>query len=53
MTQTPAPLDLSALRNALTSLQRGLTRWQATNAQDEELRDACIQRIEFNLVLIG
>lgn len=51
MTQTPAPLDLSALKIALASLQRGLTRWQATSGQDEELRDACIQRFEYTFEL--
>ena len=44
-------LDLSSLRNALASLHRGLTRWQATNSQDEELRDACIQRFEYTFEL--
>lgn len=44
-------LDLSSLRNALASLHRGLTRWQAANSQDEELRDACIQRFEYTFEL--
>lgn len=44
-------LDLSSLRDALASLQRALTRWQATAAQDEELRDACIQRFEYTFEL--
>ncbi len=39
-------LDLTSLRDALAALQRALTRWQGTDAQDEELRDACIQRFE-------
>ena len=48
--QTP-PLDLTALRDALASLLRALTRWQATERQDEELRDACIQRFEYTFEL--
>lgn len=39
-------LDLSALRNALASLDKALARSQ-TNPQDEEIRDACIQRFEY------
>lgn len=45
------PLDLSALQNALISLRRALTRWHATQEQDEELRDACIQRFEYTFEL--
>jgi nucleotidyltransferase substrate binding protein (TIGR01987 family) len=45
------PLDLSSLRGALASLLRALTRWQATDSQDEELRDACIQRFEYTFEL--
>lgn len=37
--ETPL-LDLSSLRDALASLNRALTRWQATGRQDEDLRDA-------------
>ena len=44
-------LDLSSLRDALASLNRALTRWQATGRQDEELRDACIQRFEYTFEL--
>lgn len=39
-------LDLSPLRKALASLERGLTR-RRTNLADEEVRDACIQRFEY------
>lgn len=39
-------LDLSPLRNALASLERGLARHR-TNLADEEVRDACIQRFEY------
>ena len=39
-------LDLTALRNALFSLERGLVRYRPAQ-QDEELRDACIQRFEY------
>ena len=50
--QTPAPLvDLSSLRLALASLQRALARWDASHGQDEELRDACIQRFEYSFEL--
>lgn len=44
------PLDLTPLTRALAALQRGLLRWQAT-PEDEELRDACIQRFEFTFEL--
>ena len=40
------PLDLSPLRNALVSLERGLARRRAA-PDDEEVRDACIQRFEY------
>ena len=39
-------LDLTSLRNALSSLERGLVRYRPAQ-QDEELRDACIQRFEY------
>jgi nucleotidyltransferase substrate binding protein (TIGR01987 family) len=39
------------LQNALASLHRALTRWHATQEQDEELRDACIQRFEYTFEL--
>lgn len=39
-------LDLTSLTNALASLRRGLARY-AVAAEDEELRDACIQRFEY------
>ncbi|MEY2953872.1 MAG: hypothetical protein RLZZ401_1959 [Pseudomonadota bacterium] len=45
------PLDLTPLHDALASLRRALTRWQATGLQDEELRDACIQRFEYTFEL--
>lgn len=44
------PLDLSALKNALAALDRGLKRALAA-PHDEELRDACIQRFEFTYEL--
>jgi len=50
MTPSPA-LDLTALKSALASLRRALTRWQASDEQDEELRDACIQRFEYTFEL--
>jgi nucleotidyltransferase substrate binding protein (TIGR01987 family) len=43
-------LDLSSLQAALASLSRGLLRWQS-QPQDEELRDACIQRFEYSFEL--
>ena len=50
--QPPAPfVDLSSLRLALASLQRALARWDASQGQDEELRDACIQRFEYSFEL--
>ena len=45
------PLDLTPLQGALASLRRALIRWQATQEQDEELRDACIQRFEYTFEL--
>ena len=39
-------LDLTALRNALSSLELGLVRYRPAQ-KDEELRDACIQRFEY------
>lgn len=48
----PVPLvDLSSLRLALASLRRALARWDASQGQDEELRDACIQRFEYSFEL--
>ncbi|MFZ2661568.1 MAG: nucleotidyltransferase substrate binding protein, partial [Rhodoferax sp.] len=44
-------LDLTSFQAALASLQRAVTRWQATGQQDEELRDACIQRFEYTFEL--
>ena len=50
--QPATPLvDLSSLRLALTSLQRALLRWHASQRFDEELRDACIQRFEYTFEL--
>jgi nucleotidyltransferase substrate binding protein (TIGR01987 family) len=43
-------LDLSALERALAALDRALAR-AAAAPQDEELRDACIQRFEFTFEL--
>ena len=40
------PLDLSTLRNALASLERGLARRRAA-PDDEEVRDAGIRRFEY------
>ena len=39
-------LELTPFRNALTSLERGLVRRRA-NLDDEEFRDACIQRFGY------
>jgi len=47
MTAPGHALDLKSLKDALASLGRGLDRWQTAGAQDEELRDACIQRFEY------
>lgn len=44
-------VDVSSLRQALASLQRALVRWNASQAQDEELRDACIKRFEYSFEL--
>ena len=44
-------LDLTPLANALASLNKALARWQASRQQDEELRDACIQRFEYTFEL--
>ena len=44
-------VDLRSLRQALASLQRALLRWNASQQQDEELRDACIQRFEYTFEL--
>jgi nucleotidyltransferase substrate binding protein (TIGR01987 family) len=43
-------LDLTSLEKALAALDRGLTR-SAAAPEDEELRDACIQRFEFTYEL--
>jgi hypothetical protein len=43
-------LDLSPLQKALAALDRGLVRWTAA-PQDEELRNACIQRFEITFDL--
>lgn len=51
MNPEPPLLDLSSFHDALASLQRALTRWQGTGSQDEELRDACIQRFEYTFEL--
>lgn len=51
MTSITPPLDLTPLQGALASLRRALTRWQATQGEDEELRDACIQRFEYTFEL--
>lgn len=32
-------------------MRRGLIRWQGSGRQDEELRDACIQRFEYTFEL--
>ena len=51
MTPNAAPLDLTSFQHALASLRRALVRWDASHAQDEELRDACIQRFEYTFEL--
>ena len=51
MNSKSPPLDLTALRNALASLQKAVVRWQGSEEQDEELRDACIQRFEYTFEL--
>lgn len=43
-------LDLSSLEKALASLDKGLTR-AAGAPEDEEVRDACIQRFEYTFEL--
>jgi nucleotidyltransferase substrate binding protein (TIGR01987 family) len=43
-------LDLSSLEKALNSLKRGLVR-SISAPEDEELRDACIQRFEYSFEL--
>lgn len=43
-------LDLTPLEKALAALERGLLRATAA-PDDEELRDACIQRFEFTFEL--
>lgn len=43
-------LDLSSFQNALNSLNRALVRAQR-NPEDEEVRDACIQRFEYTYEL--
>lgn len=51
MTSPSTHLDLTALRGALASLQKALARWHDSHEQDEELRDACIQRFEYTFEL--
>jgi hypothetical protein len=46
-------LDLTSFQAALASLQRAVTRWQATGQQDEELRDACIRDLNTPLNSAG
>lgn len=43
-------LDLSPLARAVASLERGLERWQKS-PEDEELRDAVIQRFAYTFEL--
>ncbi len=43
-------IDLTAFRNALGSLERGLARAEAA-PEDEELRDGAIQRFEYTYEL--
>jgi nucleotidyltransferase substrate binding protein (TIGR01987 family) len=45
-----SPLDLTSLEKALAALERGLAR-AVPAPDDEELRDACIQRFEFTFEL--
>lgn len=47
---TDGVLDLSSLQKAVASLQRALVRAKA-DAEDTELRDACIQRFEYTFEL--
>lgn len=51
MTPSPPALDLTSFGLALASLQRAIARWDASQGQDEELRDACIQRFEYTFEL--
>ena len=44
MTRNALALDLTSFQLALASLRRAVVRWEASQGQDEELRDACIQR---------
>lgn len=46
----PMTIDLSSFERALSSLDRGIARSRAT-PDDEELRDAVIQRFEFTYEL--
>ena len=48
--QSNAPLDISALVNAVARLQEGLQRHRGEPA-DEQLRDGLIQRFEFTYEL--
>ena len=49
-TNSPPPLDFTSLEGALRSLRRALDR-SAGAPQDEELRDACIQRFDYTFEL--
>ena len=51
MSHANPTLDLTSFCAALASLQRALARWETTDKQDEELRDACIQRFEYTFEL--
>ena len=51
MTPSPPALDLTSFGLALASLHRAIARWDASQGQDEELRDACIQRFEYTFEL--